>query len=51
MEISWRKIKGKYVITFNGVYKSFTEKELSDLKQVIDDIENGNTKYHKDDNR
>jgi len=49
--MSWRKIKGKFVIGSNGVYKSFTDKELDDLKLVIEDIKNGDNRFYKEDNR
>lgn len=51
MKMSWRKIKDKFVIESNGVYKSFTDKELDDLKLIIEDIENGDNRYNKEDNR
>ena len=51
MQMSWRKVKGKYIIESNGVYKAFTDSELDDLKKIIAEIENGDNKYYKDDNR
>ena len=51
MSITWREVKGKYVIESNGAYKAFTKKELAGLKKVIADIESGNAEYQKDDNR
>ena len=46
--MTWRKVKGKYIISSNGVHKAFTEKELRELKQIINDIETGSTRHYKE---
>lgn len=49
--MSWREVKGKYVVTSNGAHLSFTVSELSDLKKILDEIEKGGNNYRLDDNR
>lgn len=51
MKMSWRNVKGKFIIKHNGSYSAFTVSELDDLKKIIKDIENGDYKYQEKDNR
>ena len=51
MQVTWRKVKGKYVIKSNGTYQAFTPSELEDLKKVLEDIESGNNVFNQEDNR
>lgn len=49
--ITYREVKGKYVLHKNGVYIALTKEQISELKLVIEDIESGEMKLHRKDNR
>ncbi len=46
--MTYKKVKGKYVICKDGVYFALTKKQLSELKRVINDIETGKKEYYRE---
>jgi len=45
--MTYREVKGKYVICKDGVYMAFTKKQLQELRRIINDIETGKKEYYK----
>ena len=50
--MTWRRVKGKYVICKNGVYLSLkNDNEINELRLVLDDIQSGDRKLYLEDFR
>ncbi len=51
MAMSYRETKGKVVICKDGIYMSFTDDQLKELKLLLADIESGKKEFYKENAR